>query len=164
MSAPHVNAVPQEARPYQGRAAGVVSRTLASVIDAAVVSAVLIGGFAGLNAVLFVVDPRDYQVVAVSPLASGMAWLTVLVLYLSAAWSLTGRTYGSHVMGLRLVTMQGGDVHTLVAVTRALLCAVFPVGLFWCAFDSASRSVQDHLLRTSVVYDWRPGAQRGPLT
>jgi uncharacterized RDD family membrane protein YckC len=32
----------------------------------------------------------------------------------------------------------------------------FPVGLLWCAADPARRSVQDIVLRTSVVYNWLP--------
>jgi hypothetical protein len=37
-----------------------------------------------------------------------------------------------------------------------VFCAFVPVGLFWVAVSSQSRSVQDLFLRTSVVYDWQP--------
>ena len=30
----------------------------------------------------------------------------------------------------------------------------FPVGLFWVAFSRENRSLQDVVLRTSVIHDW----------
>jgi hypothetical protein len=36
---------------------------------------------------------------------------------------------------------------------RALLCVLFPVGLLWVLLSGENRSVQDVVLRTSVVYD-----------
>ena len=36
----------------------------------------------------------------------------------------------------------------------AILCVVFPIGLLWCVVSEENRSVQDLLLRTSVIYDW----------
>jgi hypothetical protein len=41
-----------------------------------------------------------------------------------------------------------------VALARATLCALLPVGLLWAAVDTRRHSVQDLLLRTAVVYDW----------
>jgi hypothetical protein len=40
---------------------------------------------------------------------------------------------------------------------RAVLYAFFPIGLFWSAVSSRRESVQDLMVRTHVVYDWRPG-------
>jgi type III secretory pathway component EscT len=47
-------------------------------------------------------------------------------------------------------------------VVRAALCVAFPIGLFWSVVSATSRSLQDSLLRTAVVYDWAAGvpAQR----
>ena len=42
------------------------------------------------------------------------------------------------------------------ALLRAALCVGFPIGLLWCAVSPSRRSLQDAVLRTSVVYDWRP--------
>ena len=39
------------------------------------------------------------------------------------------------------------------AFVRASLCA-FPIGLFWSAVSSRNESVQDLMVRTTVVYDW----------
>ena len=37
---------------------------------------------------------------------------------------------------------------------RSAFCTVFPVGLLWVIPSGANRSVQDVVLRTSVIYDW----------
>jgi uncharacterized RDD family membrane protein YckC len=81
--------------------------------------------------------------------------LGVLILYLTVAWWFGGRTYGDLVMGLRVVTRNGGPVHLVVALLRAVACVLFPLGLLWVAFSRDLRSVQDVVLRTSVVYDWQ---------
>jgi hypothetical protein len=42
----------------------------------------------------------------------------------------------------------------LSALLRAILCVIFPIGLLWSVVSDSSRSLQDVLLRTSVIYDW----------
>jgi uncharacterized RDD family membrane protein YckC len=59
-------------------------------------------------------------------------------------------------MGLRVVGREGENLRLVGALLRALCCSVFPVGLLWAAVNQENRSVQDVLLRTSVVYDWQP--------
>jgi len=159
MSSQHASFIPREARPYQGRGAGVVSRTVASVIDATVVCGIVLLGYAGLNGARFLADPRGFQVVTVSSVLTVTTGLIVLVVYLTVAWSTAGRTYGCHLMGLRVLSRGGTRVRAPIALTRALLCALFPLGLFWCAFDATRRSIHDLLLKTSVVYDWSGGAR-----
>ena len=61
-------------------------------------------------------------------------------------------------MGLRVVNSRGRRLNPLIALARAVFCAFFPIGLFWCAVSRKRRSVQDLVLRTSVVYDWNPRA------
>ena len=73
-------------------------------------------------------------------------------------WALDGRTYGCHVLGLRVVSYRGSRMRPLGALLRAVFCVFFPIGLLWCAASRANRSVQDVVLRTSVVYDWEPGS------
>jgi uncharacterized RDD family membrane protein YckC len=78
--------------------------------------------------------------------------------YLTLSWRLTGRTYGDQLLGLRVVNYEGRQMRFVGALLRALFCAVFPLGLLWVAVSPANRSVQDVVLRTSVVYDWLPTA------
>jgi uncharacterized RDD family membrane protein YckC len=84
-------------------------------------------------------------------------WWALLVIYLTFTWSASGRSLGDQVMGLRVVVV--GEGHRLRggrAFLRALICAVFPLGLLWCAVDRRRRAVHDLLLGTHVVYDWIP--------
>ena len=152
----HVPIVPREAQPYQGRRAGLVTRSVAGVIDGVLVVVAVLVGYVGVNGVRFLIHPRSFQFSEASPLPAVTTALLVLVGYLSIAWSTSGRTYGCHVMGLRVVGGRGGRVRPLVALLRAVFYAVFPIGLLLCA-GGRQHSVQDLVLRTSVIYDWRRG-------
>jgi uncharacterized RDD family membrane protein YckC len=63
-------------------------------------------------------------------------------------------------MGLRVVGSRAGPIGPVRSLVRAVACAAVPVGLLWCAVSSENRSLQDVVLRTRVVYDWRPRAVR----
>lgn len=156
-----VSPVPKEARPYQGECAGVVTRMVASIIDALVVVVVLVAGVVGVNGLSYMLDPRGFEFTSAAPLTSLTAALVVTVGYLAVAWATSGRSYGGHVMGLRVVDRSD---HRLLgparALLRAVLCALFPIGILWCV-GPAHRSVQDIATGSSVVYDWAPRGQRG---
>jgi uncharacterized RDD family membrane protein YckC len=156
MTGSGVSPLPAEARTYQGHRAGVISRVVAATVDALVVGAVLALGYAGLAGLLFLIDPRTFTFPAPGLLFSLTAALAVLVVYLTVSWWITGRTYGSQVMGLRVVNYNGTTMTLVGALVRAAFCAFFPIGLFWAAVNRENRSVQDVVLRTSVIYDWQP--------
>jgi uncharacterized RDD family membrane protein YckC len=157
----HVSAVPREARPYQGRRAGVVSRSVAAAVDVAVVVAALLAAYAGWSALLLLLDPRGFGFPDASPFLGFVAGFLMSVGYLTVAWVTTGRTYGDHVMGLRVVNGRGGHLRLTVALVRAVAYAVFPIGLYWAAVSRDNRSLPDLVLRTSVIYDWEPADSRG---
>jgi uncharacterized RDD family membrane protein YckC len=151
-----VSPIPREARPYQGRRAGLVSRFVACCVDTAVVGGVLVGGYLAVNGVRFLARPRGFELGETSAVPVGLAFLGVLVVYLTGAWATTGRTYGNRLLGLRVLDRHGHHLRPHVALVRAVLYAVFPLGLFWCAVDRSHRSVPDLLLGTVVSYDWLP--------
>ncbi len=155
-----VSAVPVEARAYQGRRAGLVTRMIASTIDGTVVVLFLAGCYAVWAGLLFLLNPRSFSFPDASLLGSLTAAFCVLVIYFTGAWATTGRTYGDLVMGLRVVNYKGGRLNPVTAFIRALGCAIFPIGLFWCAANRGHRSVQDTVLRTSVIYDWSHASWR----
>jgi uncharacterized RDD family membrane protein YckC len=146
--------VPREARPYQGHRAGLVSRLVAAGIDLAVTLATLIVVYAAWTTLVFILDPRGFSFPKPTLLLDWLVGMIVLTIYLTAAWSTTGRTYGQHVMGLRVVNVHGGRLRVWTAFLRAVFCVAFPVGLFWVAVSRENRSLQDVLLRTSVIHDW----------
>jgi uncharacterized RDD family membrane protein YckC len=160
MNEPELSLVPAEARRFQGTPAGIVTRLAANTIDALVTGGVVLVAYLGFVAVRFVMSPRSFQVPPAAPLWLTLGFISVLDTYLAAAWWISGRTMGNHVMGLRVVTGSGRRVPLPRAVARALLCTGFPVGLLWCVVSPNRRSVQDLIVRTAVVYDWlpRPGA------
>ena len=151
-----ISPVPREARPFQGQRAGLVTRLVANSVDALSVSVALLASYAGFNAVLFLMSPRNFEFATASVLLSVTTALLALIIYMTVAWSITGRTYGDHVMGLRVVGRRGDRVWPPAALVRAALCVGFPIGLLWCGVSASRRSVQDLVVRTSVIYDWRP--------
>lgn len=159
-----VSPLPREARPYQGRRAGVVSRMVAAGLDGMVVVLVLLGGYGALAVFLFLLDPRGFSFPDVSLLLSMASAFVVLVVYQTLGWWLSGRTYGGVVMGLRVVDHRGRRLRLGGSFVRAVLCAFVPIGILWVAVSRQNRSAQDVLLRTSVVYDWQPGEPVRPHT
>lgn len=148
--------VPREARPYQGRSAGLVTRSAAGAVDLAVVVLLLVVGVVAINGIRFVLHPRGFDAGPTSLTPVLGVFLAVLAAFLAVGWTVFGRTYGGHAMGLRVLDRRGHTPGPLLAITRAVLCVVFPLGLLWCAVGRSSRSVQDVLLGTQVIYDWMP--------
>lgn len=167
MTGPDISPIPREARAYQGVRAGLATRGIACLIDGAVVGVILLFSYLGLVGILFLVDPRSFSFPDPSPLMSLTAAFIVSVLYLTASWWLVGRSYGAHVMGIRVVGGKQQRLGPLRALLRAGFCVAFPIGLLWCAVSPYRRSVQDAVLWTSVIYDWVPRstheAPHGPV-
>ncbi|MFI5428521.1 RDD family protein [Aeromicrobium sp. UC242_57] len=84
-------------------------------------------------------------------MVSGMAFLVV---YLTASWAVTGKPLGGSIMGTRVVNRHGRRLGFSLALLRALIVVVFPIGLLWCAVNAGGRSIQDVALRTRVLYDY----------
>ena len=70
----------------------------------------------------------------------------------------TGRTFGDALFGLQVLNFHGRRMTVAGGILRAVLCMIFPIGVLWVAVNRQNRSVQDIMLRTSVVYEWAPHA------
>jgi uncharacterized RDD family membrane protein YckC len=147
----HVDPIPREARPFQGHRAGLITRTVAAAIDLSIVIIALGVCYFGVNAVLFLFD---FSALELSPAVIFTAGGLLLTVYLAVGWTGSGRTYGNHVMGLRVVNRRGHRLRPLVSFVRAALYVIFPIGLFWVLVSGRNRSLQDLVVRTSVIYDW----------
>ena len=138
----------------QGAPAGLVSRTLAAVIDAFVIVLALTAGYLGVSAAKFLFHPRHFSF----PVPSSSVMVTIggvlAGLYLTVCWAASGRTYGDLILGLRVVRRGGRHLNPLVALARAFAYLVLPVGLLVAGVDRRRRSLQDMVFRSSVVYDW----------
>lgn len=151
---PKVDAVPWEARPFQGQRAGIVTRTAANILDSLLVLGVLACGYAAWCAVRFLVNPKNFSFPTVSFFVLLICAGIVLFFYFTVSWATTGRTFGDHQLGLRVVNPSGDPLRWPGAVIRAAFCVLLPIGLYWAVLSPTNRSVQDAVLRTSVVYDW----------
>jgi uncharacterized RDD family membrane protein YckC len=156
------SAIPREARPFQGLRAGIVSRTLAGIVDLGVVAVALLAGYLAVAGLRFLWRPTNFRFPSPSFSFLLLAGLVLLVPYLSVSWWLIGRTYGDYLFGLRVMSAQGKRMSLWWAVIRATFCVLLPLGLMWVALSRQDRSVQDVVLRTSVIYDWevRPENER----
>lgn len=147
-------AVPYEARAFQGHRAGFVTRAIASGIDFAAVAALLGLVYLGWVALLFVVNPTrvtfpTLSLAVVLGISAFANWVSLAV-----AWATTGRSLGARVMGIRVVSFQGRVMRPEGAALRAAFCLAFMPGLFWVIVSNENRSLQDTVMRTSVIHDW----------
>jgi uncharacterized RDD family membrane protein YckC len=136
--------------------AGVVTRLLAAAVDAVVVvvlTALLDLAAAGAR---FLWSPADFQWPRPTPVVTVGVLLLVAVVYLAIGWALTGRTYGSRLMGLRVLSSQHRLLGWTRSILRALISVLWPIGLLWCGISRTRLSLSDVVLRTVVVYDAQP--------
>jgi uncharacterized RDD family membrane protein YckC len=159
-----VSPIPHEARPHQGRPAGVVTRASAAVVDLVLLLAVDVVGYLAVSGILFLIRPRSFRFPAPSAWLGLGTTLVLLVLYLAVAWSVSGRSHGGQVMGLRVVDRRGRPPRPLIALIRAFVSVLVPIGLLWSLISRERRSIADVICGTSVVYDWRPGSWSGSST
>jgi uncharacterized RDD family membrane protein YckC len=138
----------------QRRRAGFVTRLLANVVDVAVVVLLLAGGYVAVAAARFLLHPTGFALPAPPAQAVLLTGLCLQAGYFALTWAVVGGTYGDRLLGLRVVGPGGGRPPWGLAAVRAALCTVVPIGLLWVLVSRENRSVQDLLLRTSVVYDW----------
>jgi uncharacterized RDD family membrane protein YckC len=144
-------------KPGPGGYAGVVSRGAAFSLDTTVALLVCTVGFQFTISVL--------AAVGVTPLSSTgsskalgyvLALPVVFLIYCAGFWSLVGRTPGMMLLGLRVVTSDGGRPGARRSVVRALgywVSAIALVGFAWIAVDERSQGFHDKLAGTYVVYD-----------
>ena len=137
------------------RPAGIVTRVAAMGVDMAVV--IVLGSLVYITVAgaRLVWSPTTFTWPDVPFWITIIVEFTIAVLYLTGSWAMTGRSYGASLLGLRVLSRRGKIPGWALAFVRALFCVFFPVGLFWVILSPERRSVQDVVLRTVVVYDWR---------
>lgn len=145
--------VPESARPSQGQRAGLFTRGLAAGIDVAATIAFMIGVWCVIRIILWAVRPLDPHPM---PAAWWFFLVGVLLLWLSwtVAYATNGRALGHLIMGIRVVSRKGASMSWPAAALRSILNMVFPIGLLWVIPSAQNRSVQDVILRSSVIYAW----------
>jgi uncharacterized RDD family membrane protein YckC len=82
---------------------------------------------------------------------TGASLPVLLAAYQSVFWSLTGRTPGMALLGLRVVTTWHARPSLPASAVRAATAAAFPAGFLWSLVDRRRQAVHDKLARTLVV-------------
>jgi uncharacterized RDD family membrane protein YckC len=154
MSLDGLGVIPEEARQFQGDRAGIVTRVLANAVDFSLVVIVSIGSYVGWIAIRYLANPSGFTLTAPTLLAGLVVVWAYQLAYFTIAWATTGRTYGDHLMGLRVVNFRGARLRWAGAALRAGFCTAIPIGLLWVIVSHQNRSIQDIVLRTSVIHDW----------
>lgn len=152
-----LDTLPVSARKFQGERAGFVIRTIAAVLDVVFIGVVVVGIWIALWLFLLIVNPlEDYGLPRVGYFVIG--GYALMWLYWTWVWATNGRSLGQYLMGLRVLNHEGDRPGWKLATIRAAFCVVFQFGLLWAIISRRNRSVQDVVLRTSVIHDWSSGS------
>ena len=137
--------------------AGLVTRVVAFVIDAAIINGVAFLLVAGASLVLSVFgssldDLPDWLLVA----AGAGGWVLLAGSYFVGSWALTGQTVGMRVMAIRVVTRDGGHVSIWRGLRRLVGSVIAAIPLFagylLILVDDRRRGLNDRLAGTVVVF------------
>ena len=140
-----------------GSYAGLVSRTAAFAIDAGIAVLVCTVGFQFTRALFAVIGIGTDVDDAAGAVGYLLALPVVFGTYCAGFWALIGRTPGMMVLGLRVVTADGGRPSIRRSILRTVgywVSAIAMLGFVWIAIDERSQGFHDKLAGTFVVYDW----------
>jgi uncharacterized RDD family membrane protein YckC len=133
---------------------GLLTRTVAFAIDAAVINvvALLVSTGAALILSLFSVG-HDLKTALVA--VGAVVYVLWVIGYFVGFWSVTGETPGDRFMRVRVVSSGGGKVGLWQAVVRCLCLLLSALALFipllLILFDTRRRALHDVVARTVVV-------------
>ncbi len=150
---PRPQVAPGEARPVPY--AGIATRGMALVVDAALVAIIALTAIAVVGLVVSLVwNPRPASLVGTFIAVAG---LFVEVAYFTGFWSTAGQTPGMRLMHLRVVDSAGSppgfgrSLLRLLGLGLAILLLF--TGFLPVLIDDRRRALQDFLARTVVLYD-----------
>lgn len=156
--APPSAAPPPKGSTREGHYAGGVTRLLAFLADVGAVWGLFLLVSAGIQQAVKLFSGDNYQLE--SHRTIGIIAVVVWgFLYFTVQWTLSGRTIGMAILGARVVTAEGHQVHGRAAAIRTL---VLPISLvFWflalveIQWRSDRRALHDLAAGTCVVYHWQ---------
>lgn len=138
----------------QGLPAGIVTRTVAAVVDVLVVLGVVAVVQFGYAALRYLLVGPPFSAPQLGLWGATGFGTAIAVAYLAGSWCTVGRTAGDQMMGLRVTGRSGARLTLVPAVLRAVLYLLFPLGLLWIPASRRRASVQDLLVGSAVVHDW----------
>ena len=145
--------LPVAARSMQGERAGFFTRSIAAIIDVVITGAIVLGMWVAGWLFLLVFSPAAGANLP-QPGYFLLGGYVVLWAYWTWAWATSGRSPGQSLMGVRVFGHHDQRPSWGLAAVRSAFCVLFPFGILWTIVSRRNRSVQDVVLRTSVVHDW----------
>lgn len=152
-----------------GRYAGAFSRLLAAGADLLIASTVftlLVAGSSVLTETFLDTSISDDR----AGLWGILAWAGWGFLYIWVTLTISGRTPGMALVGIRIVTVHGFPIGPWQSLVRTIALpfsvAAGGLGLLMALPHPQHRAFHDLVARTAVVYDWgdRPAELPGPLS
>ncbi len=147
----------------QGHYAGGVSRLVAFGADVGASWGLYLLGQALANIAIRLVTGHSYTLTnhrLVAFIVLGV-WE---FLYFAYQWAVSGKTLGMAVLGLQVVTVQGGPISVRQAVLRTLglglTLLTLGIGFLGIVYQRERRALDDFIAGTAVVYDWDARAAR----
>jgi uncharacterized RDD family membrane protein YckC len=136
------------------RYAGLATRTIAAVLDAALINlvAVIVGvGASLIISLLHIPHKLNAALIAIG----GAAYVVWTLGYFISFWATTGQTPGDRLMQVRVVTADGDPLKPRRAFVRCVgvVLAALPLfaGFLLILFDDRRRGLQDRIARTVVI-------------
>jgi uncharacterized RDD family membrane protein YckC len=150
-----------------GYYAGFTSRFLALAIDVALIVILMamtgwifqtIGRLIGESPRLESLALTEEMLTAVSVIISSLNAAAIIFAYAFIFWLMTGQTPGMMMLGLRVVSTDGGHLTFWRAVLRlfgyVISAAFLFLGFAWVLVDDRRQGWHDKLGKTIVVYSW----------
>jgi len=156
-------AIPPSGRLF-GHYAGGVTRLLAYGADVTIAWFSFAIGAAATVAVLQLLIGSRVELSDAGPIGGSIMLVLWYFLYFFVPWSLSGKTPGMALLGIRVVTRAGEPLGRGAAALRTLSLplGILTLGLGYAGivFGREHRALQDVIARTAVVYDWDARAAR----
>ncbi len=147
----------------QGHYAGAVTRLAAYAVDAVTVSSLFVVGAGVLEFLMSEVLGVSFDI-AEAPVAATSALIVWSFLYFVVPLAASGRTFGSAILGLRIVRADGRDLDPSHAALRVLAFPLsfllFGAGFLLVLLNRERRALHDLIADTAVVYAWDARAAR----
>lgn len=155
-----------------GHYAGFISRLLAMMVDAIIISVTFIALTWFVSVTATMLQLRSFLGLSINMIPGSSSFIegifgpvgaTLLtILYISSYqlffWMLTGQTPGKALLGLRVVTTKGNRVTPLRGILRLIgyVISALPLyfGFLWILGDDRRQGWHDKIAGTYVVYTW----------
>lgn len=147
----------------QGHYAGAVTRTLAFVVDQATAGFLLAMGVRVVSWIIDALVDGTYDLDLPTWIALGITAVWYFIYY-AYPWSVSGKSFGMALLGIRVVAKDGSHAGGRRAVIRTIMLPIsfllLGLGVVMMLFQRERRCLHDLVAGTAVVYDWDARAAR----